>query len=78
MVDKERRPLLQQQSTGFMGNVGVIMRNASTKNTKTEATNCLDHALVFLAVITESCHKQSDSDILVLRSKDAFLRGHFP
>lgn len=46
----------------------------STKNTETEATNCHDHALVFFTVITESCHKQSDSDILVFRSKDAFKR----
>lgn len=38
----------QQQATGFMGNVGVIMRNACAKITKTEATNCLDHGLVFL------------------------------
>lgn len=48
-----------------MGSVGVIIRNACTKNTETEATNCLDHGLF---LIIESCHKQFDKDVLVFGS----------
>lgn len=54
-----------KQAAEFMGSVGVIIRNACTKNTETEATNCLDHGLF---LIIESCHKQFDKDVLVFGS----------
>lgn len=53
-----------------MGNVGVIIRNASAKNTEAEATNCVDRGL-FFSVIMESCHKQFENDILKLGEKNA-------